>query len=194
VITFGTLNSPYKFTRAGLALWARVMRQVADSRFLFVHPSYKTALVSENIAREFESHGIARDRLTFINNRETSLSHFSYYEEMDLSLDTVPLTGGTTTADALWCGVPVVTLVGPAMHQRLSYSMLTNAGAGNLCAANPDEFVTKAVSLAGDRPALSQYRHSLRETVHRSALGDARLFTRNLEQILLGLVERHRLR
>ena len=194
VITFGTLNSPYKFTRASVALWADVMRQVADSRFLFVHPSYRSTVVSENLAREFESRGIAGDRLTFVNNRDSALSHFSYYEEIDISLDTVPLTGGTTTADALWSGVPVVSLVGPAMHQRISYSMLMNAGAGELCATSPGEYVKNAVSLAGDRSALRRYRRELRDAVRGSALGDARLFTRNLQQLLFGLVERHRLR
>ena len=193
-ITFGTLNNPYKFTRAGVALWAEIMRQVPQSRFLSVHPQHKAPLVAANLTAEFKRQGIASDRLSFVNNRETVLSHFSYYEEIDISLDTVPLTGGTTTADALWCGVPVVTLVGPAMHQRMSYSLLSNMGAQELCAETPEQYIVSAVDLAGDVDRLSDYRRNFQQMFRESALGNAAQFAQDFQTLMLDVVKRHGLR
>lgn len=193
-ITFGTLNNPYKFTRAGVALWADVMTKVPGSRFLSVHPAHKNSLVAENLRREFKRNGIAPDRLSFVNNRGTVLSHFAYYDEIDLSLDTLPLTGGTTTADALWCGVPVVTLVGPALHQRLSASILKNVGASELCAETPERYVTTAVDLAGDVDALRRCRRDLPQAFRSSSLGDAVKYAENFQNTLLEVVKRHNLR
>lgn len=193
-ITFGTLNNPYKFTRPGVALWADIMHRVPESRFLSVHPEHKAPLIAANLTREFKRNGIAADRLSFVNNRETELSHFSYYEEIDISLDTLPLTGGTTTADALWCGVPVITLVGPSMHQRMSYSLLSNVGAGDLCAETPEEYVAKAVALAGDLDRLRDFRQNLQQTIRQSPLGDAKAFATNFQTMMLDVVKRHKLR
>lgn len=194
VITFGTLNNLYKFTRQGVALWAEVIRQVPGSRFLSVHPEHATPLMAANLTQEFERNGITADRLSFVNNREATLSHFSYYEEIDISLDTVPLTGGTTTADALWCGVPVVTLVGPGMHQRMSYSLLSNVGAGELCAETPEQYVANAVDLAGDIGRLTDYRRNLPQNFRASALGDAPRFAQEFQTLMLDVVNRHGLR
>jgi predicted O-linked N-acetylglucosamine transferase (SPINDLY family) len=194
VITFGTLNAPYKFTRAGIALWSDVMKKVPNSRFLSVHPEHKAPLLAANLIREFKKNGIESDRLSFVNNRNTSLSHFSFYEEIDISLDTLPLTGGTTTVDALWCGVPIITLVGPALHQRLSYSLLKGVGADELCTHTPDEFVVTAVKLAGDVDALRGYRQSLRAAFRKAPLGNSSLYTENFQNLMLEIADRHKLR
>lgn len=194
VLTFGTLNNPYKFTRQGVELWADVMRQVSDSRFLSVHPEHKNAIVAANLTKEFKRQGIPSERLSFVNNRESTLSHFAYYDEIDISLDTVPLTGGTTTADALWCGVPVVTMVGPGMHQRMSHSLLSNVGAQELCAQTPEQYVATAVALAGDHDRLSRYRQQLRSDFCKSSLGDATRFVRDFQALMQDVASRHGLR
>lgn len=194
VPTFGTLNNPYKFTRQGVDLWAEVMRQVPDSRFLSVHPEHKAPLVAANLTKEFRKHGIAADRLSFVNNRDSTLSHFAYYDEIDISLDTLPLTGGTTTADALWCGVPVVSLVGPSMHQRMSYSLLSNVGAADLCAETPDDYVAIAVQLAGDVDRLRDFRRNLQQRMRTSPVGDAKAFAGDFQAMMLDIVKRHDLR
>ena len=194
VLTFGTLNNPYKFTRQGVALWAEIMGRVPNSRFLSVHPEHRQSIVASNLAREFGKHGIAAERLSFVNNREATLSHFAYYEEIDISLDTVPLTGGTTTADALWCGVPVVTLIGPGMHQRMSYSLLSNVGAGELCAATPEKYIAAAVSLAGDLDRLTDFRQNLQNRFRGSPLGDAARFADDFQALMQDVANRHGLR
>lgn len=194
VVTFGTLNNPYKFTRQAVALWADVMRKVPNSRFLSVHPGHKAPIIAANLVKEFGQHGIAADRLSFVNNREQDISHFLYYEEIDISLDTMPLTGGTTSADSLWCGVPVVSLVGPALHQRLSYSLLNNVGAEELCAQTPEQFVAIATSLAGDADALRGYRRNLRSAIQDSSFGNGARYADDFQSVMREVVAKHNLR
>jgi predicted O-linked N-acetylglucosamine transferase (SPINDLY family) len=193
-ITFGTLNNPYKFTRAGIAAWAGAMRRVPRSRHMFVHPEYRFPVITENLMREFERNGIARDRLCFINNRERAGSHFEYYNEFDMTLDSFPLTGGTSTCDALWMGVPVISRVGPGIHQRLSYSLLGSAGLDALCVETDEAFVEAAVALAGDTARLRALRGGMRDAVRGSTLGQADRFGREFCNLMSGLVERHGLR
>lgn len=191
VVTFGTFNNPYKYTRETIAAWARVMQGTPGSRFLFVRPEVTSVVLCNNLAKEFESHGIDRERLFFVNNRATNLSYLSFYDEIDITLDTYPLTGGTTTFDALWMGVPVITRVGPNMHQRLSYSILENLGAGELCAHTEEDFVNLGIALANDPQSMREYRHGIRPAMRNSPLADGETFTRNLETVLEDVARKH---
>ncbi|NJO38974.1 MAG: HlyD family efflux transporter periplasmic adaptor subunit, partial [Rhizobiales bacterium] len=124
-LTFGTANNPYKLTAELIELWAKVMAAVPDSRFLFIRPEGGSAAFRTNIGQAFESHGIAAARIFYAPVRGT---HLPYYNKIDIALDTGPHTGGTTTCESLWMGVPTVTLIGPSFFERLSYSNLSNAG------------------------------------------------------------------
>lgn len=190
-VTFGTFNNPYKYTRETIAAWARVMLGTPGSRFLFVRPEVTSMVLCANLVKEFESHGIERDRLFFVNNRATNLSYLSFYDEIDITLDTFPLTGGTTTFDALWMGVPVITRVGPNMHQRLSYSILENLGAGELCAHSEEDFVNLGIALANDPQSMREYRHGIRDAMRSSPLSDGKTFTRNMETVLEEVARKH---
>ncbi len=193
-ITFGTLNNPYKFTEEMIALWARVMNEVPDSRFLVVRPEASSSSFRENFSDEFARHGVSADRLVLFDNRERENSHLSYYNDIDISLDTFPLTGGTTTCEATWMGVPVITLVGPSYHQRLSLSMLMNCGLEELCTFTPDAFVEKAVGLADERDKLLAWRHGLREMMRQSPLCDEERFVDDFQTMLDQVADLHGLR
>ena len=194
IVTFGTLNNPYKYTREVIATWARVLNAVPNSRFLVVRPEASSFVLCSNLAKEFGRHGIAAERLYFVNNHNFGLSHLSYYDEIDISLDTFPLNGGTTTCDALWMGVPVVTLKGPAPHQRMGYSFLENIGLGDLVANTADEFVQKAVNLAEDHARLAALHQDLRPKLQTSAMCDGPRYVRNWQTLMDELVARHGLR
>ena len=194
VITFGSLNNTYKYTPQMIALWSEVMKRVPQSRFLVVRKESSSVIMCRNIARAFEANGISTDRLYFMNNRDKGLSHLAYYNEIDISLDTAPLTGGTTTTDALWMGVPVVSLVGPAMHQRLSYAILKQVGLDECCANTPQEFVERAVALAGNVTRLRELRTGLRATVEASPLARSELFVENFQAAMEEVARRHGLR
>jgi len=185
LLTFGTMNNPYKYTPALFELWAAVMSAVPGSRFLFVRPEAGTALFRENVTREFGKHGIAPERLEFLAVRGAHLQH---YNKIDICLDTAPQTGGTTTCESLWMGVPVVTLVGEAFFERLSFSNLSNAGLGGLCTFTPQDFVAAAVALAGDRAGREALRRELRDRIRRSPLGDTRRWVENFQRLIEEIV------
>jgi predicted O-linked N-acetylglucosamine transferase (SPINDLY family) len=177
-LTFGTMNNPYKYTPEIFALWAAVMRRVDGSRFLFVRPEAGAARFRTNVCSEFEKHGVAADRIDFVAVRGR---HLQYYNRIDIALDTAPHTGGTTTCETLWMGVPVVTLVGEAFFERLSYSNLVNAGLADLCTFAPAQFVEAASALAADRRRRRDLRDNLRSRLRQTPLGDAVRWVRSFE-------------
>lgn len=167
-VTFGTANQPHKCTREVLATWARVLARLPDSRFLFIRPEGSSASFRENVRRVFAAQGVARERIEFEAVRGAHLPH---YNRMDISLDTFPQTGGTTTCESIWMGAPCVTLVGPALYERLSYSVLKNVGLDELCAFSRDEYVEIAVRLGSDPARIAELRSGMRERMRASPLG-----------------------
>lgn len=190
-ITFGSQNNPNKFTRPMVALWCEIMKQVPDSRFLLVRPECSSLMMCTNITQEFERNGITSDRIYFVDNRVHSLNHLIYYNEIDISLDTFPITGGNTTVDAIWMGVPIISLVGDSLNQRLSYSLMTNAGIGDLCAYSPEEYMAKAVALAGDHDVLREIRYELRPEYLKSPLGQTERFAENFQNLMEDVARKH---
>ncbi|MCG9914908.1 MAG: tetratricopeptide repeat protein [Phenylobacterium sp.] len=188
-VTFGTANNPYKYSRAMVAEWAKVTAAVPNSRFMFVRPEGGTAAFRDNISAIFEAEGVSRDRLRFEAVRG---AHMPFYNEMDISLDTFPQTGGTTTCESLWMGVPVVTLVGQALFERLSCSILGNAGLHDLCTGDLEAFRNTAVQLAGDVERLRKLRRELRQTLKASRLGQTKLFAADFYKMLEAAVANHR--
>ena len=193
-ITFGTLNNPYKFSREGIALWAKVMNQVPDSRFLFVRGQASSLNFCKNLAGEFAKHGVSADRIFLFDNHWENKNHLSYYNDIDITLDTFPLTGGTTTCEATWMGVPVVTLVGEYFHQRISYSDLMHCGLEELCTFTAEDYVNTAVRIASDRDQLLAYRHGLRDVMKNSPLCDEERFVYQFQEMLEQVADLHGLR
>jgi predicted O-linked N-acetylglucosamine transferase (SPINDLY family) len=154
------------------------MNRVPGSRFLFVRPESGAPTFRANIAREFGKHGVGEDRLLFESVRG---KHMRHYNRIDIALDSAPHTGGTTTCETLWMGCPTVTLVGEAFFERLSYSNLSNAGLGDLCAFTREQYVEIAVDLAKDRARRLDLRQNLRDRLRNSPLGDAKRWVKNFE-------------
>ena len=180
-ITYGTANNPHKYTREMLRAWAKVVAATPNSRFAFIRPEGGGATFRNNIAKAFAAEGVSEDRLVFHVVRGL---HLPYYNEVDITLDTFPLTGGTTTTEALWMGVPVVSLVGPAFYERLSYSILVNSGAPELAANDFDEFLKIAVDLAGDRDRRLTLRRTLRDNMRNGPLGQQEAFARDFYDMI----------
>jgi len=180
-ITFGTANNPHKYNHDMFALWSEVLNRVPDSRFLFVRPEGGTPSFKANVKAEFERHGVAANRIFFSPVRGR---HMPYYNELDITLDTLPLTGGTTTTEALWMGVPVVSLIGEAFYERLSYSILVNSGVPDLAATTRQGFVETAVALAADRARRLTLRQTLRDQMKAGPLGRTEDFARDFYDML----------
>ena len=125
--------------------------------------------------RHSEQEGVGADRIFF---RVIRGSHMQFYNEVDITLDPFPLTGGTSTCEALWMGVPVVTLAGPTHVSRVGASLLSSVGLEELVAGTPDDYVSRAVSLAGDAARLRALRAGMRARLRASPLMDAARFAR----------------
>ncbi|RAK64354.1 tetratricopeptide repeat protein [Phenylobacterium kunshanense] len=184
-VTFGTANNPHKYGREVLRAWARVVAAVPGSKFAFVRPEASGESFQRNIARYFAEEGVSADRLIW---RAVRGAHLPHYNDLDVTLDPFPLTGGTTTTESLWMGVPLITLVGEAFYERLSYSILSNAGLGDLCARSQDEFQALAVKLAVDTERRRALRKTIREDLRNSPLGQTEQFAKDFYDMVFRAV------
>ena len=178
-VTFGCLNNPAKGSDEILALWSRVLALVPGSRLLLRSGAGRAA---EDRVREIVTrHGVSAERLQFAGPTATRFAYLELYHAVDIALDPFPYNGVTTTADALWMGVPVISLAGPTSVSRQGVRFLRNVGLDELLAETPEKYVRIAADLAGSHSRLAALRCSLREQMRCSPVMDAQSLTRNLE-------------
>ena len=181
-VTFGCFNAMAKITGEMLALWARLLEQVPDSRMLLKNAALGEPSVRERVRGAFEKAGIGPERVGLLVRTRTVAEHLGAYGAVDLALDTHPYHGTATTCEALWMGVPVVTLAGRTHVSRVGVSLLESAGLPELIAADAEAYLEIAANLAGDIPRLSALRATLRERLRGSRLTDGVRFARNVEE------------
>ena len=170
-ITFGCFNSPRKITREVVKLWSAILHLVSGSRLLLKYYQLEEETRQAHLRAWFAEEGIPGHRLVFLGS-SLSTDYFDEYRLIDIALDPFPYNGGSTTLDALWMGVPVVTLAGRSPVQRTGASVLTAAGLPDLVAQTPEQYVTTAVFLAGTLPKIPDARRNLRKTLEASPLMD----------------------
>jgi predicted O-linked N-acetylglucosamine transferase (SPINDLY family) len=178
-ITFGCLCNFAKASLAAQRLWAQILASVKDSRLILHSPPGEHL---SRVKQRFASWGIEPDRIEFLP-KQAPAQYLQSYGRIDIALDPFPYNGGITTCDALWMGVPVITLAGNLSVGRAGKSILNNVGLADLVGEKPQQYVDHAVKLAGDIPRLAELRGSLREKMLRSPLMDGSRFTRDLETI-----------
>jgi protein O-GlcNAc transferase len=176
-VTFGCLNSFLKLTLPTLAAWSVLLEKMPSARLLL----HADADIDRGwVVDFFIKKNISPHRVTFVGKLPTA-EYFKVYQRVDIALDPFPYSGGTTTMDALWMGVPVVSLAGDQAVSRLGLTILSNLGLPELVAADVDQYQKIALELAGDLPRLSELRGSLRERMRGSPIMDAAGFARNVE-------------
>ncbi len=181
-ITFGAFHNLAKIHPEVAQVWAQILRAVPGSRLLMKAAALGEARVRERIRKLFASCGLEGSRLE-LRGRVPELSgHLAVYGEVDIALDAFPYAGTTTTCEALWMGVPVITLVGRTHASRVGLSLLSAVGLAELAKASLPEYVAAAVSLAGEPDRLGELRAGLRERMGASPLTDGRRFVRRLEE------------
>ncbi|MES2584928.1 MAG: tetratricopeptide repeat protein [Pseudomonadota bacterium] len=182
-VTFGSFNRLPKSSPQVLDAWAKILHAVPESRLLLKAAALADDSVCQQFTERFAQRGIDAARLEF---RGTSSHHemFAEYGHMDIALDPFPFNGGMTTLEALWMGVPVVTLEGNTVVSRQSYSALANIGlADELAFPNVDAYVAGAVALATDPTRLAALRSQIRPRMQASPLCQPEQFTRDLEAL-----------
>jgi len=183
-ITFGSCNNPAKLNLSVFLLWARVLAAVPGSRLVLKYfDRFNDPDVREYCLEAFRDNGIESTRIEFLDDLNDRASHLKVYQQIDIALDPFPFTGSTTTFEALWMGVPVITMAGATMVGRWSSSMLRRIGHPDWIAHNVDEYIAISQRLASDHDQLEKFRFSLRAKVLQSPLCDANRRTRQLEKI-----------
>lgn len=181
-ITFGSFNNFAKINPSVISLWAEVLRAVPESRLLCKSSSSSDVTAQQVIRQGLEQAGIDPKRVSFSAYRKTQEGHLAVYNDVDIALDSFPYNGTTTTCEALWMGVPVVTLRGDRHVGRVGASILTTVGFPAGIAESRDDYVLTARLLAESPGLLRTVRNTLRDTVMRSPLCDGRDHAATLEQ------------
>jgi len=185
-VTFGCFNNLSKMNDAVVARWAQVLNAVPGSRLFLKYKQLGEASFRQHTCERFAVHGISPDRLIF-EGYVPRTNYLASYQRVDIGLDPFPFPGGTTTAEALWMGVPVLTLAGERFLSRQGVGLLMNAGLPEWVANDPSDYVARAVAHAGDLQGLARLREGLRQQVLASPVFDAPRFAVHFEAALRGM-------
>ena len=182
-VTFGSFNQTAKLSRTTRLRWAQILRQLPDARLVVVGVAPGRA-AADSLRHDLTEAGVSAAQITLVPFVPVQ-DYLRWYDAVDIALDAMPYSGGTTTCDALWMGVPVLTAPGLRPVSRSAASILTSIGLGDWIAADAEDYVRRAVRFAGDAGRLAELRRTLRERLRASSLMDETRFTGDLEQAYL---------
>ncbi|MBI3480942.1 MAG: tetratricopeptide repeat protein [Nitrosomonadales bacterium] len=185
-VTFGCFQNLAKAGDEVLTIWAKIFDVLPDATLRWQCKLLGDPAVVEQLALRLQQHGINPARVT-MHGAVSREAYLAAHSEVDVILDTFPFPGGTTTCEALWMGVPTLTLAGDTLLSRQGASLLTAVGLNDLVANSEADYIAKAVALASDLPGLAALRAGLREQARTSTLYDAQRFARNFEAALWGM-------
>lgn len=193
IITFGSFNVLAKCQPKTIKLWAKILKGVPNSRLLIKAKPLGTMSAKRRLEKQFEAEGVSANRLDLVPLILATSSHLQAYSNMDVGLDPFPYAGTTTTCEALYMGVPVITMGvrsenGDHAHS-VGVSLLTTVGHPELIAYTDEEYVEKAVALATDLQRLKQIRKSLRHDMMSSALGRHKSYVDAVEAMFFDMWE-----
>lgn len=179
-ITFGSFKNNCKINSYVMSLWAQVLKANPGSHMLLRFARADDPDIKNHYLRWFERLGINADRIE-IAGKLDYLEHLKQYQKVDICLDTFPFNGHTTTCEALWMGVPIISLTGESFSSRLGLSLLKSIGLEFFTAKTAEEYIAKATALAQNRESLAKIRATLRARIASSGLFDCKKFAAGLE-------------
>ena len=191
-VTFGCFQNTSKVTDAMLEVWGRILEQLPQARLRLQIKQLKEPLERERMQQRLVRAGISPERVMMEGTVHSRESYLATHAGVDIILDTFPYPGITTTCEALWMGVPTLTLAGSTLLSRQGASLLTCAGLQDWIASDEQNYVSRALVHAADIDRLALLRAGLRQTVLSSPLFDAPRFALHLEDALHGMWEQKR--
>lgn len=189
-ITLGCFNNPQKINPIVLEQWANIMHQLPNSRLFLKSFQFNSSILVNNVTNTMAELGIAAERL-MIEGPSGHSELLKAYNKVDIALDPWPYSGGLTTCEAMFMGVPVVTYPGPTFAGRHSATHLTNAGLGQLVANSWEEYAELVLNLASDIDNLNDIRKHLRNALLESPVCDAPSFARHFSNAMRAIWQRH---
>jgi predicted O-linked N-acetylglucosamine transferase (SPINDLY family) len=189
-LTFGSFNNVPKLTPHTLALWARVLKAVPDARLVLKAPSFGDAAAVRLFGERLTALGVDLQRVSF-RGPVGLTDMMAEYGDIDIALDPVPYNGGTTSLQAMWMGVPVLTKLGSNFVSRMGASFMTAAGLADWVAQDDDDYVRIAQTMAADRQALIALKQGLRARLQSLPAWDVVAHTRAIEQAWIDAAQAH---
>ncbi|WP_449369649.1 O-linked N-acetylglucosamine transferase family protein [Thiomonas sp.] len=189
-MTYGCFNQAVKLNEATRDAWIEILRRVPGSKLFLKNAAFGDEDLRQRWRADFASMGVASDRLIFEGWTEKD-DYLASFQRVDVGLDPFPYTGGTTTIESLWMGVPVVTRLGQTLISRQGYGIMMNVGLGEWVASDWPSYIDKAVDVAADLGALALLRRGLRDRVCHSPVLDAPRFARHMREALFGMWSRY---
>ena len=179
-VVFGSFNNPSKYSPQVIRLWARLLDSVPNSRLLLKYRTLSDPSAAQSVKDSFAAEGVDPEKITTLGRTATD-AHRNAYGGVDIALDPFPYNGTMTTLDALWMGVPVITLDGDRWVARMTASILRTIGMPHLIAESADRYIEIAAELSSDKAQLARLRQEMRAAIQSSPLSDASGFTTALE-------------
>lgn len=181
-IIFGSFNNRAKITPGVVRAWAKILTQVSGARIVLKSWAFADSETRKILIDLFMENGVERGRIELVSHIPSMFDHLQLYNRIDIGLDTFPYNGTTTTCEALWMGVPVITLAGRTHRSRVGASLLSNVGLEDFIAESVEDYVEKGVSLANNVEKRKSIHRDLRSRMTRSFLMDNARFIQSLER------------
>jgi predicted O-linked N-acetylglucosamine transferase (SPINDLY family) len=180
-ITFGSFNNLHKVTNQVIEVWSKILLSVPNSCLIIKSKNLLNKTTRSNLLNKFKCEGISTDRITLYSFLPTKKDHLALYDSIDIALDTFPYNGTTTTCEALWMGIPVVTFLGKVHSARVGGSILTQIKLEDLVANDVNMYINTSIKLAKNIEDIIKLRKALRSNMKKSTLCNAKLFTKHIE-------------
>jgi len=187
-VTFASANNIAKISPKNVSAWAEILKRTANSKLILI--GIPVGIAQQKLCDLFKDSGISESRL-ILHGRVTLDQYRSILLNADISLDTFPYNGGTTTCETLSLGLPLVALTGESFVSRMGYALLKDIGLVDLAASNEDEYIKIAVELAKNTTYLSSLRAGMRQRIAQSSLSNEPMFTKRLESAYLEMWEKY---
>ena len=183
-VTYGCFNNPSKITEEVIETWSEILLNKKNSKIIIKAPSEDGEIAQEGILKKFKEFNVDNSRVLFSKREEKRNDHYKIYNKIDISLDTFPYPGVTTSIESIWMGVPVLTLKGNNFVSRCGESINLNLKMSDFIAKNKTEYISKALSLTEDINNLVEIRKSLRQKALASPLFDTEKFGQDFGDLL----------
>jgi predicted O-linked N-acetylglucosamine transferase (SPINDLY family) len=188
-ITFGSFNNFSKITDETIKIWSSILNLIPNSRLVL--KTSRENLEFNRYIKLFSNEGVEKKRIEYINRMSNYRDHLELYNKIDIALDTFPYNGTTTTFEALWMGVPVITKRGDNHVSSVGASILTNIGLQNFIAKDLNQYIDLAKNISTDIDYLKVLRLSLREKLKKSLLCDGVSFAKDIEDAYKSVYENY---
>tara|TARA_B110000971_G_scaffold51296_1_gene51850 strand:+ start:269 stop:1951 length:1683 start_codon:yes stop_codon:yes gene_type:complete len=183
-ITFGCFNNSSKISDAVIETWSEILLKINNSKLMMKAPSDDAEIAQKYILKKFNNYNIDSSRILFSPRVKARKDHYKMYNRIDISLDTFPYTGVTTSIESIWMGVPVLTLRGTNFVSRCGESLNSNLGMLEFIAKDKSDYINKAITISQNKEKLSLIRKSLRKNVLNSPLFDMKNFGQDFSKLL----------